>query len=166
MRMASVEQVELGKHHGNVSERSHAQVGKTIKILRRNVSGQNKWKKHEESLTLHSDQALASKVPLQSVGGSAQKESEERGICSAASTKVVRNIEDQIQERSVCVLVLNEESSLKRPEYKTLLRHWQLRHIDLGKLRVVTNIRCVADQLKGDKSCEHCDGWSRDSKIW
>ena len=166
MRMASVEQVELGKHHGNVSERSHAQVGKTIKILRRNVSGQNKWKKHEESLTLHSDQALASKVPLQSVGGSAQKKVRTRNLQCSIKRFGKHHRGPDSRTKCVCPCVERRIRSLERPEYKTLLRHWQLRHIDLGKLRVVTNIRCVADQLKGDKSCEHCDGWSRDSKIW
>ena len=33
MRIASVEQVELGHHHGAVSVRSCAQVGQTIKTL-------------------------------------------------------------------------------------------------------------------------------------
>ena len=40
------------------------------------------------------------------------RESEERGICSAASKELVNINEDQVQERSVVVLVLNKESTI------------------------------------------------------
>ena len=40
------------------------------------------------------------------------REGEERGICSAALKELLKNIKDQMEERSVVVIVLNEESAI------------------------------------------------------
>ena len=37
---------------------------------------------------------------------------EERGICSAALKELLKIVKDQIQERSVVVIVLNKESAI------------------------------------------------------
>ena len=51
------------------------------------------------------------------------REGEERGICSAALRKLLRIVKDQIEERSVVVIVSNIESAIWRnASAKTLQR--------------------------------------------
>ena len=80
------------------------------------------------------------------------REGEERGICSTALKELLRIVKDQIEERSVVVIVLNKESAIWRnASMKTLSRDNQLKHIDVEGMRVVTNNRCIAEQIKSDK---------------
>ena len=80
------------------------------------------------------------------------REGEERGIFRAALRELLTILKDQIEERSVTVIVLNIESAIwKGASMKSLLRGEQLKYIDVEGVRVVTNNRCVAEQLKGNK---------------
>ena len=74
------------------------------------------------------------------------REGEERGICSAALKELLKTVKDQIEERSVVVIVLKESASMR-----TLSRVDQLKYIDVEGMSVVTNNRCVAEQIKSDK---------------
>ena len=68
-------------------------------------------------------------------------------FCSAA----LKIVKDQIEQRSVVVLVLNKESAIwKDASMKTLLRSDQLKYIDVEEMAVVTNNRCVAEQIQSD----------------
>ena len=49
MMIASVEQVELGNHHGVVNHGSCAEMGKTSEPLGETVAEKNRWMEHEES---------------------------------------------------------------------------------------------------------------------
>ena len=67
------------------------------------------------------------------------REGEERAICSAALKELLKIVEDQIEERSVIVFVLNKESEIWKDEtLKTLLGDQQ-KYIDVEGMRVVTN---------------------------
>ena len=80
------------------------------------------------------------------------REGEERDICSAALKELLNIIRDQIEERSVAVIVLNEQSAIwKVASIKTLSRGDQLKYIDVEGTRVIPNNRCVAEQIKSDK---------------
>ena len=64
-------------------------------------------------------------------------------MVSAASKSFVSIIEDRIQDRSVVVSVLDQESTIwKDLNMKAFSRHWQLIYIDIGGLRAVSNNRC------------------------
>ena len=132
-----------------------AQKGKTIEPLGglslRKTDG---WK-HEESHSL--DQALATKD---------SQEGEERGSCSAALKELVEIIQDQVEERSVVVLVLNKESaSRENSSMEALLRGDQLKYIDVEGMRVVTNNSCVAEQIKSDKTVNIATGELKMEKV-
>ena len=80
------------------------------------------------------------------------REGEERGNCSAALKEQLKFVKDQIGKRRVVVFVLTNESAIwKDASMKTLLWGNQLKYIDNEGMRVVTNNRCVAEQIKGDK---------------
>ena len=50
------------------------------------------------------------------------------------------------------VIVSNQRSTIwKKTSVKTLLREKQLKHIDLEEMRVVTNDKHVAEQIKTDR---------------
>ena len=77
---------------------------------------------------------------------------EERGICSAALKELLTNVKDQIEERCVVVIVVNKESAIwKDASTETLSRDDPLNYIDVEGMRVVTDNRCVAEQIKSDK---------------
>ena len=60
------------------------------------------------------------------------REGEERAICSAALKELLKTVKNQIEERSVVVLVLNKESAFwKDTGMKTLLRGHHLKYIDV-----------------------------------
>ena len=66
------------------------------------------------------------------------------GICSAVLKELLRIVKDQIEERSVAVIVLNKESAIwKDAGMKTLSRDAQLKYIDIEGMR-------VAGQIKSD----------------
>ena len=86
----------------------------------------------------------------------------ERGICSVALKEVVKLTKDQGGERSVVVLVLNRESAVwKDSSVRTLLSHVLLKHIDVEGIRMDTNDRCGAEQIKSDKVLKRRDGCSK-----
>ena len=61
------------------------------------------------------------------------REGEEQGICSATLRELVRTIEDQ-------------DSTVEAS-----LRHVQLKYMDVEGMRLVSNNRCIAEKIKGDK---------------
>ena len=80
------------------------------------------------------------------------REGEYRGICSAALRELWRIIKDQIEERGVIVVVMSRESAIwKKASLKSVIRENQLKYVDAEEIRVVTNNRCVAEQIKLDK---------------
>ena len=61
-------------------------------------------------------------------------------------------IADQVEKRSVAILVLNKESAIwKDSSMKALLKHVQLKYTDVETMSVVTSNRWVAEQIKSDK---------------
>ena len=71
---------------------------------------------------------------------------------SAVLKELLKIVKDQIEERSVVVLVLNTQSAIwKDASMKTLARCDQLKYIDVEGMTVVTNNRCVAEHIKSDK---------------
>ena len=51
------------------------------------------------------------------------RESEERGMCSAALRELLRVVRDQIEERGVAIIVSNKESTVwRKTSVKTLPR--------------------------------------------
>ena len=80
------------------------------------------------------------------------REGEERGICSATLERLLRVVKDEVEDGSVVVIVLSEESVRWREEsMKTLLHNAQLKCVVVGETRVVTNSRCKAEQIKSDR---------------
>ena len=79
------------------------------------------------------------------------RESEERGMCSAALTELLRVVRDQIGERGVVIIVTNRESTVwRKTSVKTLLTEKQLKNTE--EMRVVTNDRHTAEQIKSDST--------------
>ena len=106
------------------------------------------------------------------------REGEEKEICGATLRELLKIIKDQVEERSVVVIVLNKESAMWREEsMKTLLHDSQLKYVDVDGMRVATNNRCMAEQIKSD-SLENavmdgpkvvqnvCDGLTKSRKSW
>ena len=61
-------------------------------------------------------------------------------------------IANQVEKRSVAILVLNKESAIwKDTSVKALLKHVQLKYTDVERMSVVTSNRCVTEQIKSDK---------------
>ena len=74
-------------------------MGKPIEHLWRTVTTQSGWMELEESQHLDSCQAPARVVVT-------IREGEERGLCSAALKELLRTVKDQVEERSVVVIVI------------------------------------------------------------
>ena len=80
------------------------------------------------------------------------REGEDRGICSAALRELWRIVKDQIEERGVIVVVMSRESAIwKKARLKSVRRENQLKYVDAEEMRVITNNRCVAEQIKLDR---------------
>ena len=80
------------------------------------------------------------------------REGEERGICSPTLEVLLRIVKDQVEEGSVVVIVLNKESKIWREaSMKTLSHDAQLKYVDVDGTRVVTNNRCIGEQIKNDR---------------
>ena len=89
------------------------------------------------------------------------REGEERGMCSAALRESVRVVKDQI------IIVLKKESTIwRKASVKTLLREKELKDINIEEMRVVTNVRHVAEQIKRDKGGERRDEWIKSWRSW
>ena len=68
------------------------------------------------------------------------RESEEKGMCSAALRELLRVVRDQIEERGVAIIVSNKESTVwRKTSVKIVLREKQLKYTDVEEMRVVTN---------------------------
>ena len=81
------------------------------------------------------------------------REGEERGICSAALEEFLRIVKDQIEERGVVIIVTKRELATWRiASLKIVLRENQLEYVDVEEMRVITNNRCAAEQIKHCKA--------------
>ena len=150
MRIASVEQIELG----NIMELSI--TGQVLKWARQvNLSGGVSLRKADEwNLKNHSHLPVARH--LREIHPSMLvvtiREGEERGMCNAALRELLRISKDQMGERSVVVIVLSKRSTIwRKTSMRTLIREEQLRYIDVEEMRVVTNDKHIAEQIKTDK---------------
>ena len=111
MRIASVEQVE----QGNIMELSI--TGHVLTWARQsNLFGRlSRSKADGWNLKNHSHLTVASHLREKTHSSMmvvAFREGEERGICSAALKELLKSVKDQIEERSVVVIVLNKESAI------------------------------------------------------
>ena len=79
-------------------------------------------------------------------------EGEGQGLCSSALRELWRIVKDQIEERSVVVIVISRNSAIWRnASLKFVMQGNQLKDIDAEGMRVITNSKCVAEQIKIDK---------------
>ena len=151
MRIASVEQIELG----NIMELSI--TGQVLKWARQvNLSGgvslrkADGWNlKNHSHLTVarHLREKIHPRMLVVTI-----REGEERGMCNAALRELLRISKDQMGERSVVVIVLSKRSTIwRKTSMRTLIREEQLRYIDVEEMRVVTNDKHIAEQIKTDK---------------
>ena len=75
------------------------------------------------------------------------REGEEKEICSAVMRELLRIVKDQIREECAVAMVLR-----RRAIVKTVLRKRQMKHIDVEEMRVVTNDKHIAEQIKSDST--------------
>ena len=81
------------------------------------------------------------------------REGEDQGLCNAALRELWRIVQDQIEERSVVVIVMSRNSAIwRRANLKSVMRENQLKYVDVEGMRVITNSQHVAEQTKTDKS--------------
>ena len=67
--------------------------------------------------------------------------------------ELLRVVRDLIEERGMAVIVSNKESTVwRKTSVKTSLREKQLKYTDLEELKVVTNDRHIAEQIKSDST--------------
>ena len=72
--------------------------------------------------------------------------------CRATLEGLLRVVKDEVEDRSVVVIVLSKESAMWREQNKkTLLHNAQLKYVDVGESRVVTTSKCIAAQTKNDR---------------
>ena len=65
----------------------------------------------------------------------------------------MRIVIDQIEERGVVIIVSNRQSAIwRKASVKTVLREKQLKYVDVEEMGVITNNRCIAEQIKNDKA--------------
>ena len=164
------------QHYGIVGHGSCAQVGKTHLSRRASLRKADGWNlKNQCHLTVAKHLREKTQPSLLNV-------TLRDGICSAVRKELVI-IRDQAVERSVVVLALNEGSAIwKDSSLTALLRHVQLKYIDVERMRVVTDNRWVAEAIKSDKVKrnvatdgatfgnagnfqEHRDGWSQHWRV-
>ena len=148
IRIASVEQIELG----NLMEL--AITGQVLKWARQsNLSGGLTLCKLDGcDLKNHSHLTVARQLREKthpSVLVVSIREGEDQGMCSAALRVLWRIIKDQIEERSVIVVVMSRESAIwQKASLKSVIRENQLKYVGAEEMRVITNNRCVAEQIK------------------
>ena len=130
MRIASVEQIELG----NIMELSIA--GQVLRWARQSnlFGGVSLHRADGGNLKNHSylmvARHLREKIQPSMLVVTI------RGMCSAALRELLRVVRDQIEERSVVVIVSNIESTnWKKTSVKTLLREKQLKYTDVEEMR-------------------------------
>ena len=127
-----------------------ASVGQHHGVVNHGSCGQMRWNlKNHSYLTVARHLREKTHTSMLVV---TSREGEGRGTCSAALKEMLNIIKDRIEERSVVVLVLNNESAIwKDATMRTLLRGNQLNYIDVEGMRVITNNRSVAEEIKSDK---------------
>ena len=151
MRIASVEQIELD----SLMELSI--TGQVLRWARQsNLSGglslrkSDGWNlKNHRHLTVarHLSEKTHSSMLVVTI-----REGEDQGLCSAALREWWRIVKDQIEERSVVVIVMSRNSAIwSRASLKSVMREYQLKYIDAEGMRVITNSNYVAEQIKIDK---------------
>ena len=151
MRIASVEQIELG----NIMELSI--TGQVLKWARQvNLSGGVSLRKADGWNLKNLNHLTVARYLRKKIHPSMLvvtiREGEERGMCNAALWELLRISKDQMGERSAVVIVLSKRSTIWREtSMRTLIREEQLRYIDVEEMRVVTNDKHTAEQIKTDK---------------
>ena len=113
MRIASVEQIELGNIMELSITGSGAEVNKAVEPLGRSVAAHSGWMEPENHSHLTVARHLREKIYLSMLFVTI-REGEARGMCSAALRELLRVVRDQIEERGVAVIVSNKESTLWR----------------------------------------------------
>ena len=147
MRIASVEQIELGK----ITELSI--TGQVLRWARQsNLSGglplctaDGRNLKNHSHLTVarHLREKTHPSMLVVTI-----RDGEERG----AMRELLRNVRDQIEERGAAIIVSNRESAMWRnASVKIVPQENQLKYLDVEGMRVVTNNRFFAEQIKSDK---------------
>ena len=185
--IASVEQIELG----NIMELSI--TGQLLRWARqlKLSGGVSLCKAHGWNLKNHSHLTVARHLREKihpSLLIVTIREGEERGMSSAALRELWRIVQDQIEERSIVVIVMSRNSAIwRRANLKSVMRENQLKYVDIEGMRVITNSKHVAEQIKIDKDEnivmdelkigkfgrierqqnleEHRDGWIKIKKI-
>ena len=151
MRIASVEQIELG----NFMELSI--TGQVLKWARQsNLSGGLSLRKSDGwNLKNHSHLTVAWHLREKTHPSMLVVtiwEGEDQGLCSATLRELWRIVKDQIEERSVVVIVVSGNSAIwRKASLKSVMRENQLKYIDAEGMRVVTNSKYVAEQVEIDK---------------
>ena len=151
MRIASVEQIELG----NLMELSI--TGQVLKWARQShLSGGLFLRKSDGwNLKNHSHLTVARYLREKthpSMLVVTIREGEDQGLCSATLRELWRIVKDQIEERSVVVIVMSRNSAIwRKASLKSVMRENQLKYIDAEGMRVITNSKYVAEQVKIDK---------------
>ena len=79
------------------------------------------------------------------------REGEGKGICSAVMRELLSIVKDETGEECAVAMVLSRKSTIwRRAIVKTLLRKRQTKYIDVEEMRVVTNDKRIAEQIKSD----------------
>ena len=66
------------------------------------------------------------------------REGEDQGLCSAALRELWRIVKDQIEERSVVVIVISRNSAAwRKASLKSVMQENQLKYIDAEGMRVI-----------------------------
>ena len=105
---------------------------------------------HEESQSSDSRQALAREDSSHNVGCYDETRRGNRNG-QRSDERVLRIVKDQIGQECAVVLVLSRKSTIWRGAIvKTLLRKRQMQYIDVEEMRVVTNDKDSAEQIKSD----------------
>ena len=150
-RIAKVAQIELG----NIMELSI--TGQLLRGARRaNLSGEvslckaNGWNMKNHS-HLKIARRLREKIHPVILVVTIRKY-EDRGICSATLRELWRIVKDQIKEQTVAVVVMSKHSAnWKRIKLKSVMQEGQLKYVDAEEMRVITNSKHVAEQVKSDR---------------
>ena len=151
-RIASVEQIELGNIMGL------SITGHVLRWARRmNLSGGVSLCKADGwNMKNHSYLSVARRLREKihpSMLVVTIREDEERGSCSAALRELWRIVKDQIEGRTVVVVVTSRNSTIwGGASLKSVMREDQLKYVDAEGMRVITNSKHVAEQIKIDKS--------------
>ena len=151
MRIESVEQIELG----NIMELSIA--SQVLKWARQsNLSGGVSLRKADGwNMKNHSHLTVAKHVREKihpTVLVVTIRESEEKGMCNAAMRELLRIVKDQVGERCAIAMVLSRKSTIWRRAIMKTLRKKQMKYIDVEGMRVVTNDKHIAEQIKSDST--------------